>query len=87
MSYTHLSINERSQLELLLRLGWSNRAIGKELGRHHSAIARERIRGGADGTYRAEQAQRAYMERRLSCKPAGKLTSELAQELEAKLAL
>ena len=37
MGYTHLNITERSQLEILLRLGWSNRAIGKELGRHHSA--------------------------------------------------
>ncbi|CAM3618166.1 hypothetical protein MALU111345_14400 [Marinicrinis lubricantis] len=55
MSYTHLSITERSQLEVLIRIGWSNREIGRELGRHHSAIARERKRGSLSGVYQAEQ--------------------------------
>ncbi|WP_044357640.1 helix-turn-helix domain-containing protein, partial [Paenibacillus sp. E194] len=32
MSYSHLSIIERSKLETLLRLGWSTREIGRELG-------------------------------------------------------
>lgn len=45
MSYTHLSITERSQLALLHRLGWSTRAIATELNRHHSTIARELNRG------------------------------------------
>ena len=31
MGYTLLSITERNQLEVLLRLGWSKRAIGREL--------------------------------------------------------
>jgi IS30 family transposase len=85
MGYTHLSITERSQLEILNRLGWSNREIGKELGRHHSAIARERRRGSKDGIYSAETAQAAYEERRISCKPVGHFTPELASELEEKL--
>jgi transposase, IS30 family len=85
MGYTHLSITQRSQLEILLRLGWSNRAIGKELGRHHCAIARERQRVGADGLYTAEHAQSTYIERRSSCRPAGRYTSDLALELEEKL--
>lgn len=38
MSYQHLSINE---LALLHRLGWSTRAIGKAIGRHHATVARE----------------------------------------------
>lgn len=42
MSYTHCSIIERSQLEILYRLEWTNREIGEKLGRHHSAIAREK---------------------------------------------
>ncbi|WNC12312.1 helix-turn-helix domain-containing protein [Brevibacillus brevis] len=33
MSYSHLSIMERGQLETLHRLGWSTRAIGQHLGR------------------------------------------------------
>lgn len=45
MSYSHLSIIEREQIEALHRLGWSTRKIGKQLGRHHSTIARELGRG------------------------------------------
>jgi IS30 family transposase len=41
MSYTHLSIIERSQLEMLNRQGWTVRAITKEIGHHHSTVARE----------------------------------------------
>jgi IS30 family transposase len=85
MGYTHLSITERSQLEILQRLGWSNRAIGKELGRHHSSIARERNRGNRDGSYHADVAHCAYTKRRSACKPTGSFTLELAKELEEKL--
>ncbi|MDU8672561.1 helix-turn-helix domain-containing protein [Paenibacillus polymyxa] len=40
MSYTHLSIIERSKLEILHQQGKSARAIAivKELGRHHATI-------------------------------------------------
>ncbi len=41
MSYRHLSIIERSKLEILHRQGQSARAIAKELGRHPSTICRE----------------------------------------------
>jgi IS30 family transposase len=85
MGYTHLSITERSQLEILDRLGWSKREIGKELGRHHSAIVRELKRGSRSGMYTAETAQAAYTERRVFCKPTGYFTTELAGELEEKL--
>jgi len=85
MGYTHLSITERSQLEVLLRLGWSTREIGKELERHHSAIAREIERGTVEGVYRAESAQNAYQERRKASKPKGQFTAELAGELEERL--
>jgi IS30 family transposase len=85
MGYTHLSIAERSQHYILQRLGWSNRAIGKELGRHHSSIARERNRGNRDGTYHADVAHCAYTKRRSACKPTGSFTLELAKELEDKL--
>ena len=85
MNYTHFSIIERSQLEILHRLEWTNREIGKKLGRHHSAIAREKKRGSKDGTYIAEVAQAAYKVRRASCKPKGRFTPELASELEENL--
>ncbi len=41
MSYSHLSIIERSKLEILHRQGKSSRAIAKELRRHSSTICRE----------------------------------------------
>ncbi|KZE46133.1 transposase, partial [Brevibacillus parabrevis] len=41
MSYSHLTIIERGQLETLYRLGWSARAIARHLGRHHATISRE----------------------------------------------
>jgi transposase, IS30 family len=85
MGYTHLSITERSQLEILQRLGWSNRAIGKELGRHHSTIARESNRGNRDGFYHADEAHCAYTKRRIACKPTGSFTLELAKGIEDKL--
>ncbi|WP_236414898.1 helix-turn-helix domain-containing protein [Paenibacillus sp. JJ-223] len=39
MSYTHLSIIERSKLEILHQQGKSTRAIAQELGRHHAPLA------------------------------------------------
>ena len=85
MGYTHLSINERYKLGVYLSLGWSNRKIGKELGRHHSTIARERKRGSISETYVAEAAHDSYLERRVSCKPRGCFTPELAHELNTQL--
>ncbi|MNZ82449.1 Integrase core domain protein [compost metagenome] len=87
MGYTHLSITERSKLEVLYGLGWSSRAIGAELGRHHSVIARERKRGSKGNTYRAETAQIAYSERREGSKSPGRFTAELAGEINEKLRL
>lgn len=87
MGYTHLSITERSKLEVLVRLGWSSRAIGAELGRHHSAIARERKRGNQGDIYHAEAAQIAYKKRRKASKSVGRFTKELAKELSEKLQL
>lgn len=59
MSYRHLSIIERSKLEVLHRQGRSSRAIAKELGRHPSTICRELDRVTSSHPYQAEQAQNA----------------------------
>jgi transposase, IS30 family len=85
MSYSHLSIVERSQLEALRRLGLSTRAIGRQLDRHHSTIAREIERGFINQKYEAEQAHQAYQLRRTSSSPAGKFSPELADELNERL--
>ncbi|OME78682.1 IS30 family transposase [Paenibacillus sp. FSL A5-0031] len=85
MSYSHLSIIERGQLETLRRLGWSTRAIAQQLGRHHATIAREIVRGQINQQYKAAAAQEAYQERRAWSVPAGKFTPKLASELREKL--
>lgn len=43
MSYQHLSTYERGCIETFYKLGYSNRKIALELGRHHSTIDRERV--------------------------------------------
>lgn len=85
MSYSHLSIIERGQLEALHRLGWTAREIARVLKRHHSTIARELKRGGTEKPYAAQAAQAAYSQRRTTSVPNGKYTPELAEEIEDKL--
>lgn len=85
MSYSHLSIIERGQLETLYQLGWSARAISRQLNRHHATISREIKRSCFHEKYEALPAQQAYHQRRTSCVPAGKFTATLAEEVQEKL--
>jgi IS30 family transposase len=85
MSYTHLSIIERSKLEILHKQGKSTRAIAKELGRHHATIGRELRRKAAEHPYVAENAQEGYVQRRKASVSAGKWNPELASRIEEKL--
>ncbi|MGD0035376.1 IS30 family transposase [Paenibacillus illinoisensis] len=85
MSYSHLSIIERSKLEILHRQGKSSRAIAKELGRHSSTICRELDRANSSYPYQAEHAQNAYEKRRQSSVSSSKWSSTLAASLEEKL--
>jgi len=39
--YTQLSLEQRSQLQLLLKMGKSKKEIAKELGVHRSTVYRE----------------------------------------------
>lgn len=41
MSYRHLNAQERVAIFYLQQMGWSFRAIGRRLARHHTTIARE----------------------------------------------
>jgi IS30 family transposase len=86
MSYSHLSTFERGRLDALYQLGMSSREIAKELGRHHSTIARELKRNKKENnSYSPEQAQAYYQERRKQSKPNGKWSEILAHEIEDKL--
>ena len=72
MSYQHLSTYERGCIETLYKLGYSNRKIALELGRHHSTIDRELTRNDAKTKYHAPKAYEAYTIRRKNSKPKGK---------------
>lgn len=88
MSYSHFTTFERGQLEALYKLGYSTRKIGAILKRHYSSIARELKRNvKGNSTYCSEKAQKEYVKRRKSCKPAGKWSIELAEEIQEKLEL
>jgi transposase, IS30 family len=87
MSYSHFSTIERGQLEALHRLGWSTRAIGRQLDRHHSSIARELKRNETMAPYSPVEAQSAYERRRERSKPFGKRTPQLVHNIEEKLEL
>src|SRR5262249_42707850 len=59
--------------------------IGKELGRHHSTVAREIKRNKVEATYCSTDAHKHYSKRRKHCKSKGKWTESLAREIEQKL--
>ena len=55
MSYIHLTIEKRSQIEVLRKEGYSVRRIASLIGVHHSTVARELNR--VKGEYSAIKAQ------------------------------
>jgi IS30 family transposase len=65
-----LSLPEREHIADLRRLGWSLRAIGRELGRPASTIKRELDAHAADGRYLPHAAHRAAAAARARPKPA-----------------
>lgn len=85
MSYSHINTRERSQLELLHRLGWSARAIACELDRHHSSVSRELKRQKKDETYCAVRAQKIYEMKRKNCKRPEKWNAVRQQYITSKL--
>lgn len=65
MSYHHLNLSERGQIEGMLRVGTNKAAIAATLGRNRTTISRELKRGtGREGVYRAADGQSRYQENR-----------------------
>lgn len=64
--YTHLNLVERSQVEILKAKGYSQRDIGKVLGRNSGTVCRE-LKRKVCGKYVARKAHhKAYVKRRYS---------------------
>ena len=83
--YHHFSICERAKIEELNKLGFSCRAIGKRINRHHSSIARELSRLGSDKPYAAEIANSNYTAKRAASRPKGKYNKALCWLIKEKL--
>lgn len=82
MSYTHLTISERSKIETYLELGYSLREIAARLKRSPSTISRE-LRRHANCTI--EEAQTRYHTNKSNCGAKSKLTPELKEAVQEKL--
>ncbi|MCM3131119.1 IS30 family transposase (plasmid) [Paenibacillus urinalis] len=85
MSYSHLTIIERSKLEALKQLGMSARAIARELDRHHSTISRELKRNQSSDGYQAVASDERYQCLRQTQSSRGKWTETLGEEIEKRL--
>lgn len=74
MSYHELSVEERSNIQVGLLRGMSQRAIARMLNRSPSIVSLEIQRNrNAQGGYVTHQAQRSMRERRTTCRPRKKL--------------
>ncbi|RKQ12324.1 IS30 family transposase [Ureibacillus endophyticus] len=82
MSYTHLTISERSKIETYLELGYSIRQIAKFIKRSPSTISRELRR---HTNCSPEEAQTRYQVNKSKCGAKSKLTHELKEAVQEKL--
>ena len=83
MSYIHLTIEKRSQIEVLRKEGYSVRRIASLIGVHHSTVARELNR--IEGEYSAIKAQQLAISKFANKGRPTKLTPQLAALIESRL--
>ena len=83
MSYIHLTIEKRSQIEVLRKEGYSVRRIASLIGVHHSTVARELNR--VEGEYSAIKAQQLAISKSANKGRPTKLTPQLAALIESRL--
>ena len=83
MSYIHLTIEKRSQIEVLRREGYSVRRIASLIGVHHSTVAREL--NLVEGVYSAIKAQQLAISKSTNKGRPTKLTPQLAALIESRL--
>lgn len=83
MSYIHLTIEKRSQIEVLRKEGYSIRRIASLIGVHHSTVARELNR--VEGEYSAIKAHQLAISKSANRGRLTKLTPQLAALIESRL--
>ncbi len=88
MKYTHFKQNERDEIAILLKKGYSLRNIGHALGRNPSSVSREINRNLVNGIYDSKKAKyKAYIRRQKSKYQGMKIREsfELEEYVEAKM--
>lgn len=83
MSYIHLIIEKRSQIEVLRKEGYSVRRIASLIGVHHSTVAREL--NCVEGEYSAIKAQQLEISKSANKGRPTKLIPQLAALIESRL--
>lgn len=83
MSYIHLIIEKRSQIEILRKEKYSVRKIASLIGVHHSTVARELNR--VEGEYSTIKAQQVANSKSANKGKLIKLTPQLAALSESRL--
>ena len=86
MSYKHLTIEDRSKIEILYHEGYTASQIAEAIGRHRSMIYRELKRVKSD-SYDAQLAQDNASEHQSLKGRRPKHTPELIQDIQTKLEL
>ena len=76
MSYTHLSQDERYQIQCLLQLGQRPSEIARKLHRHPSTISREIARHGGPDGYQAHASHLAARARQSQRRNARQITDQ-----------
>ena len=83
MSYIHLTIEKRSQIEVLRKEGYSVRRIASLIGVQHSTVARELNR--VESEYSAIKAQQLAISKSANKGRPTKLTPQLVALIESRL--
>lgn len=71
MAHHHFTPSEQLELEILLKRGYSDRAIARALGCHHTSIGREKQRNSVKKKYRGKDAKIKARQRRRYSKYQG----------------
>ena len=86
MSYTHLSQDERYQIQTLHRGDWSAHEIGEQLERDPSTISREIARNAGVEGYAARPAHRQSTQRRHAASAQPRIGEAVWPTVEARIA-
>lgn len=84
--YKQLTYEQRCQIEVLKKSGFTQAEIAAAVGVSQSTISRELVRNSGLRGYRHKQAQRTAMARRESARRVTKMTPELTLLINKKLA-